>query len=390
MSMSSAVTKTFDEGGMDSWLWSARFETDPDLNKQEFDPASMYERGGVMNPAGINDAYISWILDEQAKEMNATRRKELWEDFCYYWMDQMPMIPMVKMQELEAFTSSMNQQGIDFYCAYRGNVVSDAIFALQKAQIPGRDTLHYAGWFTSPYLWAYWGWSWNAGWFRTLVKWQPDHTIAPDLAQSWEISDNYTTYTFHLRDTNWYWGPDKPLIPLTSDDVKFTFDSIMRPDSPSFSKVICEQYIKSIETPDNRTVIIHTYAPSPVFLWTLGFYNQMEIAPSFWLKDVPFEKWSEYQASNYPPSIGPWRVIDVKWGDYYKYEANPYYWDGEPPTKYLVYKVMPDLATEISAFKVGEIDLLDMGFTPFAKEIGQHQILSCKASAVRSAHDLRT
>ncbi|NIR17012.1 MAG: hypothetical protein GWN86_25085 [Desulfobacterales bacterium] len=369
MEIGEEVTKTFEEGGMDMWLSSGRFEIDPDLNKQEFESSSMFERGGRMNAAGINDAYMDWLMAEQATEMNETRREELWEKFCYHWMDEMPVVPMIKDQHIHAFSDDMNTEGIDFYSAYRGHIISDPIFCLQKAHIPGKDTIVFAEWFTTPYLWAYWGWSYNAGWFRTLVRWQPDYTIAPDLAESWNVSSDQKTYTFHLRDTVWYGGEGEPLVPLTSEDVKFTYDTIMREDSPSWSKAILEQYIESIETPDNSTVVIHLHEPSPIFLWVLGFYNQMEIVPKHWLADVPFEEWSEYQANNYPPSIGPWRVIEVEWGDHYKYEANPYYWDGEPPTKYLIYKIIPETATQLSSYKAGELDLLDMGFTHIASEI---------------------
>ena len=57
-----------------------------------------------------------------------------------------------------------------------------------------------------------------------LCYWDEDtKTMVPDLAESWEASDDLMTWTFHLREgVTWHDGE-----PFTAADVKWTFDNIL-------------------------------------------------------------------------------------------------------------------------------------------------------------------
>ena len=80
-----------------------------------------------------------------------------------------------------------------------------------------------------------------------------------DLADSWEISDDGLTYTFHLNpDAKWHDGE-----PVTSEDVKFTYDRIME-KGYTFSSFLRD--VDSIETPDDLTVVITLTKPNMAFL----------------------------------------------------------------------------------------------------------------------------
>ncbi|HEY9577493.1 MAG TPA: ABC transporter substrate-binding protein, partial [Pseudobacillus sp.] len=58
--------------------------------------------------------------------------------------------------------------------------------------------------------------------FRGLTKLDKENQVTPDLAKSWEISEDQLTYTFTLRqDAKWQDGKT-----VTARDVKFTFDQI--------------------------------------------------------------------------------------------------------------------------------------------------------------------
>ncbi|RKX50373.1 MAG: ABC transporter substrate-binding protein, partial [Thermotogae bacterium] len=59
--------------------------------------------------------------------------------------------------------------------------------------------------------------------FSKLVALDTDYNVIPDLAESWEVSEDGLTYTFHLRKgVKWHDGH-----PLTSADVVWTFKQIM-------------------------------------------------------------------------------------------------------------------------------------------------------------------
>lgn len=63
-----------------------------------------------------------------------------------------------------------------------------------------------------------------AGWDQ-LTQWTPDFSgVVPNSAESWEVSDNATTYTFHLRQgIKWSDG-----VEFTADDIMFYIDDILR------------------------------------------------------------------------------------------------------------------------------------------------------------------
>ena len=62
--------------------------------------------------------------------------------------------------------------------------------------------------------------------YNFLVKPDASLNFEPDLAESWDISDDGTVYTFHLRkDVKWHDGE-----PFTADDVVFTLTSLAHPD----------------------------------------------------------------------------------------------------------------------------------------------------------------
>ena len=70
--------------------------------------------------------------------------------------------------------------------------------------------------------------------FEGLTRYNPDGTIAPALAESWEISDDGSVYTFKLRPgVKFHDGTD-----FTADDVKFSLDRARAADSTNAQKAL--------------------------------------------------------------------------------------------------------------------------------------------------------
>ena len=87
--------------------------------------------------------------------------------------------------------------------------------------------------------------------YETLIETDPETAeFAPGLAESWEISEDAQTYTFHI-DPAAKWSDGTP---VTSEDVKWTFDTIMAPDAMTgpIKALLCD--FDSPETPDALTV----------------------------------------------------------------------------------------------------------------------------------------
>jgi ABC-type oligopeptide transport system substrate-binding subunit/class 3 adenylate cyclase len=113
--------------------------------------------------------------------------------------------------------------------------------------------------------------------FDRLVEQWPERTIVPNLAESWEISDDGLRYVFHLRDgLTWSDG-----VPLTAHDIEFGIKRVLNPDAPGSSVAIYfvleageDYYLRKIDDPtsigvravDDRTIAFRLAAPAPYFM----------------------------------------------------------------------------------------------------------------------------
>jgi peptide/nickel transport system substrate-binding protein len=109
--------------------------------------------------------------------------------------------------------------------------------------------------------------------YSLLLKVDPDNypKLKPDVAESWTVSPDGLTYTFKIRaGVAFHDG-----TPLTSKDVKATFDRIRNPPAGivSIRKELFAD-IASIDTPDPATVVMKLREPDASFLDTLALpYN---------------------------------------------------------------------------------------------------------------------
>jgi peptide/nickel transport system substrate-binding protein len=132
--------------------------------------------------------------------------------------------------------------------------------------------------------------------FSGLTKRIDERKIAPDLAESWEISDNKKTYTFHLKkDLKWHDGQ-----PLTSDDVVFTFSKIQDPDAES-PYLSTWKGVKVTAT-DVSTVVFELESP---YVFFLGQTN-VPIIPKHLLENIPSANLKSAEFSTKPVGSGPY------------------------------------------------------------------------------------
>src|SRR5438270_4125930 len=100
--------------------------------------------------------------------------------------------------------------------------------------------------------------------FDDLLSRDEDLNVAPGLAERWEIPDPLT-YIFHLhRGVKFHDGR-----PLTSRDVKWTFESLLTGKIRS-TKAAVYKFVDHIETPDDATVIFHLKQQDATLLWNMS------------------------------------------------------------------------------------------------------------------------
>ena len=105
----------------------------------------------------------------------------------------------------------------------------------------------------------------------------------PWLAERFEYSEDGLALTFYLRD-NVYWQDG---VKLTAEDVAWTIDTILDPDTLSSQYGDYSSLIKSVEVIDETTVTLHLYTPAPDLLTVLIGPWGGAICPKHILEDVP-------------------------------------------------------------------------------------------------------
>ncbi|MFQ5933403.1 MAG: ABC transporter substrate-binding protein [Dehalococcoidia bacterium] len=161
-----------------------------------------------------------------------------------------------------------------------------------------------------------------------LVIWDfsdPSDTInfspKPDLAESWEVSDDGLTVTFNLRrGVRWQDIPPVNGRELTSDDIVFNFERWLAPDA-AFGFVLGP--IESVEATDQYTVVVRFSQPYAPFLSWLGHSVFPIYAPEV------LEEFGSFSGAESVIGTGPWILDEFVPGEKITYVKNADYYRGE-------------------------------------------------------------
>jgi peptide/nickel transport system substrate-binding protein len=186
--------------------------------------------------------------------------------------------------------------------------------------------------------------------FNGLVGLDEQLNPVPELAESWEISADGTVYTFNLREgVTWHDGQ-----PFSSADVKFSFEEALL-QFHSRTKAGLENVIRSIETPDELTVVFTLAQPYGPMLQRLDVV-EASIIPRhiFEGKDLQNDP-----ANLTPIGTGPFKFVEYVKGERIVLERNPdYFREGRPYLDQVIFQIIPDAATALLALEQGEVDYL--------------------------------
>ncbi|MEV4894187.1 ABC transporter substrate-binding protein [Nonomuraea sp. NPDC055795] len=170
----------------------------------------------------------------------------------------------------------------------------------------------------------------------------------PYLATEWSYSEDGKTATVKLRD-DMKWSDGKP---VTADDVVFAVTAVQKEKFGVVAGLITA--MEKAEAVSPTEVRFTLSRPDGTFLDNVGF----------WLPIVPkhvFEKAPSVQKfandANWV-SAGPYKLTKVERGQRYIMERVEPFGPGQPTVKEIVFRVFPDVNTEVLALRNGEIDLI--------------------------------
>ena len=180
--------------------------------------------------------------------------------------------------------------------------------------------------------------------FDTLIRLEPDGTLAPGLAESWEVSEDGTEVTFKIRqDVKFHNGET-----MTVDDVVYSINEAI--NSHFTSRVT--NTMERAEVVDDTTVKLILNQPySPVLKCmatiTMGIVNKeaMEADPEGFARN--------------PVGTGPYKFVQWDTGEKLVFERFDDYWREPATIKDLTFKIFTDQNTAVVALENGEIDVLE-------------------------------
>ena len=191
--------------------------------------------------------------------------------------------------------------------------------------------------------------------FNSLVKFDSNMKIVPDLAESW-TSPDANTLVFKLRHgVKFHDGSE-----MTSEDVKFSLDRVRDENtkSPSRSKFLA---VESVDAIDKYTVRVRTKEP---FVPMLAFLSNMPNGSQIVSKKA-VTSMGEEAFSRKPVGTGAFKLVDWKPGEKLIFAAHKEYFEkGLPYLDGVEIPLIPEEPSGITAILGGQIDLASTA--PFA------------------------
>ncbi|MEE9591153.1 MAG: peptide-binding protein [Thermodesulfobacteriota bacterium] len=187
--------------------------------------------------------------------------------------------------------------------------------------------------------------------FNGLVKYDKDLTLIGDLAESWDISEDGLTITYHLR-KGVRWTDD---VEFTAEDVMFGYKTIIDEKTPTPYSEDFKQVTKA-EIIDKYTFRVTYERP---FAPALSSWGNLTILPKHLLEGKDITK---SELGRHPMGMGPFIFVNWIPGQEVILESNHDYFEGRPYIDRYIYRIIPDSATMFLELKTGGIDR--MGLTP--------------------------
>jgi len=199
--------------------------------------------------------------------------------------------------------------------------------------------------------------------FSGLVTLDWDLEVVPDIAESWALSDDGTTYTFHLRhDVKFHDGK-----PVTAQDFKY---SIERACDPAIGSVVADTYlgdivgcqaklrgeadkVSGVQVVDDHTLQITIDSPKAYFLAKLTY-------PTAFVVDQENVESPRHPWTDRPNGTGPFRLAEYELGLRIVLERNEFYYGTPKPALERVNFLLAG-GSPMTMYETGGLDAVSVG-----------------------------
>ena len=213
----------------------------------------------------------------------------------------------------------------------------------------------------------------NINMFDSLLHRNTKLEFEPGLATSWKaLSDS--TWEFKIRKGVRFHNGEI----MTPEDVKYSFERVLdqTKKSPQYGNI---RAIKEVKVVDAETVHIITDKPFPLLLERLVYFGIVPKKHVMAVGDQAF-------GSTAPVGTGPWKFVEWKRDQLIRLEAFDQYWRGKPPFKHLVFRAIPEYATQYAEVKTGGVDIIREVSADITPELKAHPSTYVSSTPILRVH----
>lgn len=203
-----------------------------------------------------------------------------------------------------------------------------------------------------------------------LTELAADGTPEPELAESWDISDDGMTYTFHLADAQWSDG-----TPVTADDFVFGWQRLCDPDTASeYAFILDTIHVKNaaavnagemdpselgVTAVDDKTLQVELTLPCSFLLGLMAFPSFFPLNREFYEKEG-----SQFALSTEDLLYcGPYVMTEFSSGSQYTFEKNPNYFKAdemEECADVVTFRYLQDTQSAMLDYQSGSLDVVKL------------------------------
>jgi ABC-type transport system substrate-binding protein len=207
--------------------------------------------------------------------------------------------------------------------------------------------------------------------FDGLTRWDIDWNIVPNIASSWDVSEDGKAYTFHLRKDVKFSNGD----PVTAKDFKYSWDRVQKPDTKSpytfvFDDIVGAKEaqqgkadgISGVQVVDDYTLKVSLVAPSAYFLAETGVWAYYVVSQK--IIEQYGDRWT---APGNEVGTGAYTLKEWNRGNKLTFEANPTYFGEKPGVPRVEVYVVQDPSAAILKYENDELDSVDVSQADYAR-----------------------
>lgn len=209
-----------------------------------------------------------------------------------------------------------------------------------------------------------------------LVKYKLGTTeIEPAIAKSWEVNEDATVWTFHLRnDVKFADG-----TPLKAENVVWSIKRVMKINGdPAW---LVTDFVKDVTAPDDYTVVFTLKHSTAYFLSLLCTPPYFPVSPKYNPDEIDHDQTAG--------GAGPYKITNWVRDQEMDLETNPYYYGSKPKTEKIVIRFYQSASTMRLALQNGEINIAWRTLTPTdiksLKESGKFTVVEVPSAYIRYA-----